>query len=172
MSLTNRTTLHYEVDDVFDLVVLSNDKNVQRNFDDVTRRASFIYRLPYPLDLTRGWQVALVKMTFPVTDNSQVQDSPHSTLGLGGKSNKILACIRKTQNNEIVAVISWDRNKSYQNFFHLAQDVLTRFASNNILMYVQNVSATDHRLSWKRRHEFCATERWCGIRQWYLFKRR
>ena len=133
MSLTNRTTLHYEVDDVFDLVVLSNDRNV-------TRRASFIYRLPYALDLTRGWQVALVKMTFPVTDNSQVQDSPHSTLGLGGKSNKILACIRNTQNNEIVADISWDRNKSYRNFFHLAQDVLTRFASNNILMCVQNVS--------------------------------
>ena len=73
MSLKNRSTLHYEVDDVFDLIVLSNDKNVQKNFDDVTRRASFIYRLPHPLDLTRGWQVALVKMTIPVTDNSQVQ---------------------------------------------------------------------------------------------------
>ena len=89
--------------------------------------------------------MALVKMTFPVTDNSQVQDSPHSTLGLGGKSNKILACIRNTQNNEIVADISWDRNKSYQNFFHLAQDLLTRFVSNNTLMCVQNVSPTDYR---------------------------
>ena len=83
MSLKNRSNLHYEADDMFDLIVLSNDKNVQSNFDDVTRRASFIYRLPHPLDLTRGWQVALVKMTIPVTDNSQVQDSPHSTLGLG-----------------------------------------------------------------------------------------
>lgn len=142
MSLTNRSTLHYEVDDLFDLTVLSNDKNVQRNFDDVTRRASFIYRLPYPLDLTRGWQVALVKMTIPVTDNSRVQDSPHSNLGLEGKSNKILACIRNTQNNKIAANISWDRNKSYQNFFQLAQDVLTRFALSNTLMCVQDVSST------------------------------
>ena len=117
MSLTNRSTLHYEVDDLFDLTVLSNDKNVQRNFNDVTRRASFIYCLPCPLDLTRGWQVALVKMTIPVADNSRVQDSPHSNLGLEGKSNKILACIRNTQNNKIAANISWDRNKSYQNFF-------------------------------------------------------
>ena len=44
MSLTNRTTLHYEVDYVFDLIVLSSDKNVKPNFDYVTRRASFIYR--------------------------------------------------------------------------------------------------------------------------------
>ena len=143
MSLKNRSNLHYEVDDVFDLIVLSNDKNVQSNFDDVTRRASFIYRLAHPLDLTRGWQVALVKMTIPVTDNSQVQDSPHSTLGLGGKSNKILACIRNTQNNRIVDDISLDRNKSFQNFFQLAQEVLSRFASNNTLMCVQNVLPTD-----------------------------
>ena len=143
MSLKNRSTLHYEVDDVFDLIVLSNDKNVQSNFDDVTRRTSFIYRLAHPLDLTRGWQVALVKMTIPVTDNSQVQDSPHSTLGLGGKSNKILACIRNTQNNRIVDDISLDRNKSFQNFFQLAQEVLSRFASNNTLMCVQNVFPTD-----------------------------
>ena len=142
MSLTNRSTLHYEIDDLFDLTMHSNDKNVQRNFDYVTRRASFIYRLPYPLDLTRGWQVALVKMTIPVTDNSRVQDSPHSNLGLEGKSNKILACIRNTQNNKIAANISWDRNKSYQNFFQLAQDVLTRFALSNTLMCVQNVSST------------------------------
>ena len=145
MSLKNRSTLHYEVDDGFDLIVLSNSKNVQKNFDDVTRRASFIYRLPHPLDLTRGWQVALVKITIPVTDNSQVQDSPHSTLGLGGKSNKILACFRNTQNNTIVDNISWDRNipKSFQNFFQLAQDVLSRFTSNNTLMCVQNVFPTD-----------------------------
>ena len=141
MSLTNRSTLHYEVDDLFDLTVLSNDKNVQCNFDDVTRCASFIYRLPYPLDLTRGWQLALVKMTIPVTDNSRVQDSPHSNLGLEGKSNKILACIRNTQNNKIAPNISWDRNKSYQNFFQLAQAVLTRFALSNTLMCVQDVSS-------------------------------
>lgn len=143
MSLTNRSTLHYEVDDVFDLIVLSNDKNVQRNFDDVTRRASFIYRLPYPLDLSRGWQVALVKMTVPVTDNSQVQDSQHSTLGLDGKSNKVLACIRNTQNNEVVADISWHRNKSYQNFFQLVQDILVRFTLNNTLVCIQNAFSTD-----------------------------
>ena len=143
MSLKNRSTLHYEVDDLFDLIVLSNDKNVQSNFDDVTSRASFIYRLPHPLDLTRGWQVALVKMTIPVTDNSQVQDSAHSTLGLGGKSNKILACIRNTQNNKIIVDISWNRNKTFQNFFQLAQDVLSQFASNNTLMCVQNVFPTD-----------------------------
>ena len=82
-------------------------------------------------------------MTIPVTDNSQVQDSPHSTLGLEGKSNKILACIRNTQNNRIVDDISLDRNKSFQNFFQLAQEVLSRFASNNTLMCVQNVFSTD-----------------------------
>jgi len=142
MSLTNWSTLHYKKDDLFDLTVLSNDKNVQHNFDDVTRCASFIYRLPYPLDLTRGWQVALVKMKITVTDNSRVQDSPHSNLGLEGKSNKILACIRNTQNNKIAAYISWDRNKSYQNFFQLAQDVLTRFALSNPLMCAQDVSST------------------------------
>ena len=86
--------------------------------------------------------MALVKMTIPVTDNSRVQDSPHSNLALEGKSNKILACIRNTQNNKIAANISWDRNKSYQNFFQLAQDVLTRFALSNTLMCVQNVSST------------------------------
>ena len=87
--------------------------------------------------------MALVKMTIPVTDNSQVQDSAHSTLGLGGKSTKILACIRNTQNNKIVVDISWNRNKTFQNFFQLAQDVLSRFASNNTLMCVQNVFPTD-----------------------------
>lgn len=145
MSLTNRTTLHYEVDDVFDLIVLSNDKNVQRNFDDVTKRASFIYRLPYPLDLARGWQVALVKMTIPVTDNCQVQDAAHSNLGLGGKSNKILACIRNPLNNKIVAEISWDRNKSYHNFFQLAQDILLRLALNNRLLFIHNEPPVDNR---------------------------
>ena len=76
-------------------------------------------------------------------DNSQVQDSPHSTLGLGGKSNKILACIRNTQNIKIVVAISWSRNKKFQNFLQLAQDVLSRFASNNTLTCVQNVFPTD-----------------------------
>ena len=45
MSLTNRSTLHYKIDDLFDLTVLSNDKNVQRNFDDVTRRATVYHTL-------------------------------------------------------------------------------------------------------------------------------
>ena len=36
-----------------------------------------------------------------------------------------------------------NRNKTFQNFFQLAQDVLSRFASNNTLMCVQNVFPTD-----------------------------
>lgn len=143
MSLPNRTTLQYELDDEFDLIVLSSDKYVHRNFDDVTKRASFTYRLPHPLDLARGWQLALIKVSIPITDNWRVQDSPHSGLGLSGKTNGILAHIRNTLNDTVVSQISLDRNKPHHNLFQLSQDVFTLFSLNRVLLPLHRAPSTD-----------------------------